>query len=54
MPYGLTGATQTCQRGLGKVLKHCKDRLDNYTDNCIVVSNSMEFHINNHTRLLHT
>ena len=32
MPYGLTNATQTCQRGLDKVLKECKDCVDNYID----------------------
>ena len=32
MPYGLAGATQTCQRGLDEVLKHYKDCIDNYID----------------------
>lgn len=36
MPYGLTGATQTCQRGLDKVLRDCKDCVDNYVDDCII------------------
>ena len=29
MPYGLKGATQTCQRGLDEVLRDCKDCVDN-------------------------
>ena len=45
MPYGLTGATQTCQRGLDAVLKDCKDCVDNYVDDCIVFSDDMESHI---------
>ena len=32
----LTKATQTCQQGLDKVLKHCKDCVDNYVNDCIV------------------
>ena len=32
MPHGLTSATQTCQRGLDKVLKDYKDCVDNYVD----------------------
>ena len=44
MPYGLTGATQTCQRGLDKVLKDCKDCVDNYIDDCIVFSDDMQSH----------
>ena len=39
MPCGLTGATQTCQRGLDKVLKDCKNCVDNYVDE------DMETHI---------
>ena len=27
MPYGLTGATQTCQRALDHILRSCKDLL---------------------------
>ena len=38
MPYGLTNATQTCQRGLDKVLKDCRDCVDNYVDYCIIFS----------------
>ena len=45
MPYGLTGATQTCQRGLDKVLKDCKHCVDNYVDDCIIFSEDMESHI---------
>lgn len=36
MPYGLTGATQTCQRGLDDVFHDCKYCVDNYVDDCIV------------------
>jgi len=35
MPYGLTGATQTCQRDLDEVLKDCKDCIDNYVDDVL-------------------
>ena len=52
MPYGLTGATQTCQRGLDIVLKHCKDCVDNYVDDCIVFSDDMESHISDLQRVL--
>ena len=45
MPYGLTGATQTCQRGLDDVLRDCKFCVDNYVDDCIVYSNDMGSHI---------
>ena len=45
MPYGLTGATQTCQRGLDKVLKDCKYCIDNYVDDCIIFSEDLETHI---------
>ena len=38
MPYGLTGATQTCQCGLDEVLKDC---VDNYVDDCIIFSVDM-------------
>jgi len=39
MPYGLTGATRTCQRGLDDVLRDCKYCVDNYNiDDCIVYS----------------
>ena len=52
MPYGLTGATQTCQRGLDKVLKDCKDCVDNYVDDCIIFSEDMETHIRDLSRVL--
>ena len=45
MPYGLTGATQTCQHRLDKVLKDCKHCVDNYVDDCIIFSEDMESHI---------
>ena len=47
LPNGLTGATQTCQCGLDNVLKHCKDCVDNYIDDCIVFSDNMVSHISN-------
>jgi len=46
MPYGLTGAIQTCQRYLDNILKDCKDCVDNYVDDCIVFSNDMTTQIN--------
>ena len=52
MPYGLTEATQTCQRGLDKLLDDCKDCVDNYVDDFIVFSNSMESHISDLRRVL--
>ena len=45
MPYGLTGATQTCQQGLDQVLKDCKDCVDNYIDDYIVFSDNMQSHV---------
>ena len=45
MPYGLTGATQTCQRGLDEVLNDCKDCADNYVDDCIIFSDTLGSHI---------
>ena len=45
MPYGLTGATQTCQRGLDELLNDCRDCVDNYVDDFIVFSDDMESHI---------
>ena len=45
MPYGLTGATQTCQRSLDTILQHCKYCVDNYVDDCIVFSDNMTTHI---------
>ena len=52
MPYGLTGATQTCQRGLDQVLKDCKDCVDNYIDNCIVFSDDIQSHVRDLQRVL--
>ena len=52
MPYGLTGATQTCQRGLDEVLRDCKDCVDNYVDDCIIFSDSMFSHITDLSRVL--
>ena len=52
MPYGLTGATQMCQRGLDAILKDCKDCVDNYVDNCIVFSDDMASHITDLNRVL--
>ena len=49
MPYGLTGATQTCQRGLDQVLKDC---VDNYIDDCIVFSDDMQSHVRDLQRVL--
>ena len=52
MPYGLTGATQTCQRALDHILKSCKDCVDNYIDDIIVFSDDMESHVNDLRRVL--
>ena len=52
MPYGLTGATQTCQRGLDSILHNCKDCIDNYVDDCIVFSDYMTAHISDLRRVL--
>ena len=52
MPYGLTGATQTCQRGLDSILHNCKDCIDNYVDDCIVFSDNMTAHISDLRRVL--
>ena len=49
MPYGLTGATQTCQHGLDEVLKDCKDCVDNYVDDCIIFFDTLHSH-NEHLR----
>ena len=46
MPYGLTGATQTCQRALDEVFHECHDCVDNYVDDIIVFSDNMCTHIN--------
>ena len=52
MPYGLTGATQTCQRGLDHVLGDCQDCVDNYIGNCLVYSDNMETHMKDLERVL--
>ena len=52
MPYGLTGATQTCQRGLDMILRDCQDCVDNYVDDCIVFSDNMEAHSEDLKRVL--
>ena len=52
MPYGLTGATQTCQRGLDNILQNCKDCVNNYVDDCIVFSDNMAAHIIDLQRVL--
>ena len=52
MPYGLTGATQTCQRGLDQVLNDCKDCVDNYVDDLIIFSDDMKSHITDLRRVL--
>ena len=52
MPYGLTGATQICQQGLDKVLKECKDCVDNYVDDCIIFSDTLDSHITDLRRVL--
>lgn len=45
MPYGLTGATQMCQRGLDKLKNDCRDCVNSYVDDFIVFSGDMESHI---------
>ena len=52
MPYGLTGATQTCQRGLDNILQDCKDCVDNYVDDCIIFSDDIVTHIQDLKRVL--
>ena len=52
MPYGLTGATQTCQSALDHTLKTCKDCVDNYVDNLIVFSDDMTSHISDLRQVL--
>ena len=42
--YGLTGATQTCQRGLDEIFRECHDCADNYVDDIIVFSDEISFH----------
>ena len=52
MPYGLTGATQICQRGLDNILQGCEDCVDNYVDNYIIFSNDTTTHIQDLKRVL--
>lgn len=52
MPYGLTGATQTCQQALDHILKSCKDCVDNYVDDLIVFSDDLKSHIRDLRRVL--
>ena len=52
IPYGLTGATKTCQRGLDTVLKSCKYSVDNYVDDCIMYSDYMQSHITDLHKIL--
>ena len=51
MPYGLTRATQTCQRGHDNILQNSKDCTDNYLEGCIFSTN-MAAHINDFQRVL--
>ena len=44
MPYGLTGATQTCQQGLDKIFRKCHDCVHNYVDDIIVFSDDINSH----------
>ena len=44
MPYGLTGATQTCQQGLDTVLHNCKYCVDNYADDIVDFSIDITSH----------
>ena len=52
MPHGLTGAIQTCQRGLDEVLKECRNYVDNYVDDCIIFSDTLDSHITDLRRVL--
>ena len=52
MPYGLTGATQMCQRGLDELLRDCKDCIDNYVNDCIIFSDDMVSHVTDLSRVL--
>ena len=47
MPYGLTGATQTCQHALDEVFHEYHDCVDNCVDDIIVFSDDTYSHINN-------
>ena len=44
MPYGLTGAIQTCQQGLDTVLHDCKYCVGNCVDDIVVLSSDMTSH----------
>ena len=52
MPYGLTSATQICQRGLDNILQDCKHCVDNYKDDCIVFSNDTSTDVDDLKRVL--
>ena len=41
MPHGLTGATQTCQRGLDELFRECHDWVNNYVDDIIIFSDDI-------------
>ena len=45
MPYGLTGATQTCRSALDETFCECHNCVDNYVDDIIVFSGDMDSHI---------
>ena len=44
MPYGLTDATQTCQRGFDEIFRECHDCVDNCIDNILMFSDNMDSH----------
>ena len=44
MQYGLTGATQTCQRGLDEIFCECHDCVNNYEDDIIIIVFSVDIH----------
>jgi len=43
MPYGLMGATQTCQHGLDEIFRECHDCVGNYVDD-IMFSDDISSH----------
>ena len=47
IPYGLIGSTQICQQGLDRILKDYKICVDNYNDNCIMLSDDIQSHVAN-------
>jgi len=51
MPYGLTGATQTCQRGLDELFSECNGCVDNYVDDIIIFSDDIKSHITDLARV---